>query len=381
MMVSRKMYKTAFITLLAYSGITQAQIIQYFGFQTDNPAALQFVENNELVMGGTFIFPRVEQTGTVFGVSGSSSMEKDTQFGFPEFRYAHRFSSKLVAGLDVSEPVMSVYPWKQNSFTSPAGYGVNIDSLSFVPKISYAVTDNLTFGIAGAATHIYDFTLNANNAPAGYFQNESDGWAYSYQLGAMYKINPQTFIDFTYLSEIKTETSGDSTFGGMYSNNYKTNDFIWAPNTYALRLTRFMTPKWLAVAEVDYSEWSDEKELDLKNNATGGPATFPFSWDNTTRFALFNRYQITDKMGGFLSLAYETSAEDKASENYTVFPTGKLATVVLGGDYKLTSNMKVAMFVGNLFWPSDIHNTAPAGADVTTSGNYYFAGGNVTFDW
>ena len=381
------------LSLLTYAGLSQANVLQYFGFQSDNPASLQFIQGNELIVGGSAVFPHVERDGTFFGQTGSADMDNDTQFAFPEFRYAHRFSPKLVLGLDVSEPILGMYPWKADDFAAAGGYGVNVDSLSFVPKISYAITDSFTLGAGFAATHI---SFDNAFAPAGpspyYLQNTMDGWGYSFQAGAMYKINPQTFIDFTYLSPIKADVGGDSTFGPKHSHNLETNNWLWLPNTYELRLTRFMTQKWLAVAEVDYSTWSDEDDLILKNTAAG-PAPFvtPIDgfWDNTWRFALFNRYQLTEKFAPFLSVSYETTPQSDSDKLYTIYPTGDLILAALGGDYQVTKELKVTGFAGSSFWPKDRIAGIPNGTSfnpaattsVDNTGNYFFVGGNLTYDW
>lgn len=362
---------------------TQAQTIQFFGFQTDNPAALQFIQGNEIQLGGVWVSPHLEQKGTIpSGAYGTADSHHDITVVFPQFRFAHRFSPKLVASLDVSEPILGRYPWKMDSFfVSTGGTSITLDSLSFIPKLSYAVTDNFTLGAAFVATDIYNYQFGFLT-PIGYFQAEDgQGWGFSYQLGAMYKINPQTFIDLTYISKIKADLDMRTFVGSSYTSRTRVTDMTWQPDTLALKMIRFMTQKWLTVLEVDYSNWSELKKQTVKNTALGG-ATIGFAWDtdDVWRFHAFNQYQFKEKLAGFIDLSYETKPWD-ADTNYVIFPATGLGIVTVGLTYNFTDAMKMSGFIGDGFWPSRAKSGVPAGSDVKTSANWYFAGFNFTYDW
>ncbi|MCD6045677.1 MAG: hypothetical protein K0R48_840 [Gammaproteobacteria bacterium] len=366
---------------LTYSGISNAEVMQTFGFSSENPAQLQFIENNQLILGGTYLFLREEATGTFNGEHNSATASKDPQFILPQFRYASRLSPKLVVALDVNQPIYSIAPWPADAFIAPLGYGAEFSSLSFAPKLSYAITDSFTIGVSGAATHT-NAELDLAAAPAGFLETEASGWGYNYQIGAMYKINPQTFIDASYISKMRTALEGNSTFAGNYNSNLKTNDFNFIPDTYTVALTRFMTQKWLTKFELDYSEWSEDSELVLNNTAFISPnLTFPLAWDDTWRFVLTNHYQFTDKTGGFLSLGYETSPVSSSSNNYASFPLSNLGSVVMGVDRNLTPSAKVSVFVGDIFFMPDATSTLAPNSNLKISTNAYIVGGNLTFNW
>ncbi len=378
------------LSSLGYS-IASAQVIQYFGFQTDDPAALQFIQGNELQIGGALIAPHLTQDGSntdAYGVTqtGSSNGDHPVDLAFPQLRYAHRFSPKLVAGLDVSEPVAGFYTFSQDSFASASGYDIGVRSVSLVPKISYALTDNLTLGAGFVATHIYNFDLNFQpsfSSGLGPFENQDmNGWGYGYQLGAMYKLNPQTYVDFTYISKISTEVEGNSSYQGNVSDDVHTNDFIWTPSTYDARLIRFMSQKWMTVGEVAYSQWGKEESIDLYHSAASptSPIKTPLYYNDTWHFNWYNHYQFSDKWGGFFAISYDTNPQDDPDKNYTTLPVSAVTTPVIGGDYKINDNVKLAMYLGDGIWTPSPETHLP-NSDVETSANWLFAGINLTVDW
>lgn len=378
-----KKHLISFLTASLMSGMSSAQIIQFFGFQTDNPAALQFIKSNEFQVGGSLVMPRFDRDGVVFGRRGSSDGTHNTDFAFPQLRLAHRFSPKIVASLDISEPVAGFYPFSQSSFTAPAGYDIGLSSASIVPKMSFAVNDKLTLGAAFVATNMYNFRMNFAT-PLGFLENYNmNGWGYGFQLGAMYQWSQGTYIDFTYISKISAVLSGESFIGSNYTSNLQTNDFIFTPTTYIGRVTKFMSQKWLSVLEVAYSDWGKNKSLDLLNTAfTPAPNFYtPLFWKGSWHFNAFNRYQANDKWGLFAVLIYETSVQNNASLNYTTIPTSPVTYITLGADYDMKEGVKLTAFVGDAIWTPSPHTMLPVGTDVKTSFDWYYGGLNLKVNW
>jgi long-subunit fatty acid transport protein len=183
------------------------------------------------------------------------------------------------------------------------------------------------------------------------------------------------------MNELKQSLHGESNLGPTITNNIKTTKFVFSPTIYQMKISRFMTEKWMTVFETDYSVWKRLKGITMYNTALG-TIDYPLFERNAYRFTLLNRYQFNDKWAGFTSLEYESSDIDGgAKHNYTSYPTSAGPGITVGGEYQFTDWGKLTVFANDTFSWNRFKTKFPATTDVTNSVAYYSIGALLTLTW
>lgn len=342
--------------------------VQFFNVATyKNPAAMQRTADTNLETGALLTNVYNKFKGNVSGVEGT--IKTDNTLLLPYGIFSHRLSSKIVAGVDVSNPVLGYILWPINGFQKNFGIDANLLSYQISPRLSFAITDKFSLGVSLQYFSLWRTELNYAVLDS-YMVNRGTGDSWGGSVGFWWMINQTNFFDACYYSPISVTLKGTSASGLFVNSNFKFLNFKYSPGTLLFNYVHIFTQRILVSANLTYSFWNVDKELILKNTALGpNPTVFTLDWKNTFSASLFGRFQTTQKTALMLIAGFDESLVNSGN-NVVSFPIGNLFFGGIGGEYLYNekAGLKLMLSQGRV-WRPKIHNP-PGIVDGTSNAVY-----------
>jgi long-chain fatty acid transport protein len=276
-----------------------------------NPAALNSVKDYEFVIGGAGVFSTFHYSGTAAGVQGTTT--SNTSDVLPYGRFAKRFSPKIVASFDISQPIYTNIQYPLNNFANGFATATVMRDTNYSPKLSYQATPQLALGIGFDANDFYNGQLNFAVPPFGNMTNRASSWGYGWDAGLFYVFSPATFLNLSYYSQIIQHASGFSRWGAIQNNSLSAD--VKLPATTIVNLIHMLSPVWALSGTVRYAQWSTLRYTVLQNNALGVPITVPDHFYNNFSYELATHYQINEKWGVIGAFDYEPNVQPTFTRN------------------------------------------------------------------
>lgn len=274
-----------------------------------NPAQLATTCNRVISMGGSFLFPDMEDQP-----AGGSTQDNEFQvFPVPFIGYAQRLGTSrwsvgvgafAQGGMGVDfrdvEVAPTMMPGLKDDIMSEIGF------VRLSPTVAYNVTDKLTMGaslFAGYATLKYDFFPNT----MGHKVRDLTSFTFSGRFGLNYQINDKWSIGATYTSESTIDfEDGELTqmFPGMGKvkyNDVKMDGFTW-PRQVEVGAAYRVTPKLLLALDLSWINWDSAISTvtvtasDPDNSMAPDKMKIPFEmdWDDQIVVAIGAEYDLTE---------------------------------------------------------------------------------------
>ena len=300
-----------------------------------NPAGIDYVENNELFLGMTPIFPSHKYEGSTISEDSNNS-----SFFLPNVYFAKRLNERVVAGIGLFTPFGLGTDWSSNWTGRYTSTYAEIRSAYFTPAVSVKLHDMVSIGasfswiwsdavikkkidsglaiysaIAQAAPASANPAMIANPDYDSEFSLDGDGGGVSYTIGLMLRPSERMQIGVSYIGESEFEFTGKAKFN--HPSAYKTllsqqmpisqngEAIISIPSSINVGLKYDLTAAWDAEVDFNIVQWSTYKELsiDLANNLPSDKLIQEKDWDNSTVIRLGTSYDtndITTFRAGFL---------------------------------------------------------------------------------
>jgi len=300
-----------------------------------NPAGIDYVENNEMLLGMTPIFPSHKYEG-----SSISEDSKKMSFFPPNVYFAKRLHERVVAGVGLFTPFGLGTDWSSTwtgRYTSTYG---EVRSAYFTPAVSVKLHDMVSIGASfswiwsdasikkkiDSGLAIYSATAAADPASAdptmianpdydSEFSLDGDGGGVSYTFGLMLRPSERIQIGLSYIGKSEFEYTGKAKF--THPEAYKIllsqqmpvsqngEAILSIPSSINVGLKYDLTAAWDAEIDVNMVQWSSYEELsiDLANDLPSDKLIQQKDWDNSTVIRLGTSYDandITTLRAGFL---------------------------------------------------------------------------------
>jgi long-chain fatty acid transport protein len=294
-----------------------------------NPAQLATTCNRVISVGGSFLFPDMEDKP--FG--GSSTDNEFQAFPGPFIGYAQRIGTSRWSvgigafaqggmgvdfqGVDVNP---AYYPGMKDNLMSEVGF------LRLSPTVAYNVTDKLTMGAslyAGYATLKYDFFPET----IGHRVRDLTSFTFAGRFGVNYLINDKWSVGATYTTESTIDFDGGELtqnfgpeLGKVKYGNVKMDGFTW-PRQVEVGAAYRATQKLLLATDVSWINWSSAiKTVTVtatNPNSTLAPATltvpFEMNWKDQIVVAVGAEYELTDSLKVRVGYNYGNSPVSSAN--------------------------------------------------------------------
>ncbi len=316
-------------------------------FAFHNPAGMTRLDGNQVTMGAGLLVGDTkfdtdadtpfdggnggDQAGwaPLLGSHGVLSVTDDLKFGMSVFSISG-------AALDPNSSWSGRYSLQK----------IELLTLTANPSVAYRVNDWLSLG-AGATVMYADLTYKLAAPPinppvggAGEVEADGNDWAFGYNFGALFELNPGTRIGVTYVSKVEPDFSGDlkiNTGGGAaFSTN--SNVEITFPQLVRVGAYHELDDQWALLGTVGWEDWSEFDELLVSTQA--GSAAIPTKWRDTYHFSGGVHYRPVEEGLLQAGITYDTSPVSDGNRT-AYLPMDRQIRYAVGAQYQWSERLNV----------------------------------------
>jgi long-chain fatty acid transport protein len=264
-----------------------------------NPAGLSNLSGTEILGGYSLIrfnadFTKSSATDATGQPLSGGEGGKVGKLGGPGFIYfSTPLNDQLSLGFGITTPFGLATKYDADSIFRYQAIYTSVLVVNYNPTIAWKVNDNFSLGFGIDYQHMdvkltndvdYGAVCFSQVAPAtctsigltpqghdGFFSAQASGTGTGWNAGALWKINPDNRIGFSYRSSVKHDLSGGASFTNVpvqfstqpqfqaqgISSNFET------PQMWSLSYAWQINPQWTAFADWSYTGWSSFDKLDI----------------------------------------------------------------------------------------------------------------------
>jgi len=337
-------------------------------FAFHNPAGMTRLQGNSVALGAGLILGDTEfdpdadtpfnggdggdQAGfaPLVGSHGVWSATDDLKFGMSVF-------SITGASLDPDNSWTGRYSLQEITLLT-----VNVN-----PSVAYRVNDWLSVGGGGIAMYAdLDYKLAAPpiNPPVGgvgEVEVDGDDWAFGYNFGALFELNPGTRVGVTYVSKIEPDFGGDLDINTGGGPAFSTGSEIGLTFPQVVRAGAYheLNDQWALLASVGWEDWSEFDSLLVSTQA--GSANIPTKWRDTYHFGCGVHYRPVEEWLLQAGITYDTSPVSDGNRS-AYLPMDRQIRYAIGAQYQWSE----AMSFGGAFEYIDLGDAKIDDPDLLT---------------
>src|SRR3569833_429664 len=332
-----------------------------------NPAGMTLLPDRQVVLAGHLIKPLAEFTGTSPLSGGNGGDAGDLSF-VPNAYFAFRLTPDVHLGIGMNAPfgLKTEYDstWKGRTQAIKS----ELKTVNLNPSIAWKASESLSLG-AGLSIQYAEATLSSATSgaippPVGTVKGDDYGWGFN--LGALWQLSDATRVGFAYRSEVDYKLEGSCKVNGVTVVNPIHAD-LTLPYTASLSLFHKLDTRWVLLADVTWTGWSDFDALRIVNASGGAVSTTIENWDDTYRYSLGANYHLNDRVTLRGGMAYDQTPVSDAYRTARI-PDGDRTWIAFGGQYRVSDRSTLDFGYAHLFIRDTRINKTESG--VTLSGTY-----------
>ena len=210
---------------------------------------------------------------------------------------------------------------------------------------------------AGAAAAGVAGAIPAANAEGSAAVKGKDS-AWGYNLGAMFKLSPQTRLGVAYRSTVKYSLTGTADFSGVpaglpaavaagFGNGNVSVD-IKVPDNFSLALHHQLDRKWTLLGDLSWTGWSSIKELRIVRDGGATLGVTPENFKNTMRAGVGAIYRYNDQWSSRVGLAYDQTPVN-STDRTPRLPDENRTWLSIGAQYRPSNATSLDIGFAHLF--------------------------------
>ncbi len=307
---------------------------------TTNPAGMTRLKGNALSLGAGLLIPSTEfDSDPATSISGGDGGEQGSPAPILSSFYVHSLSDDLKlgmslisfsgAGLDPDNDWVGRFALQEIEFLT----------LSVNPSVAYRINDWLSIGAGAIITYAkMDYTLAAPPPTGTARVNiDADDFAYGFDVGVLFELNPRTRFGLLYASEIDLKLEGDVNISPIGIGVGIDLDLPLA-QTVRGSVYHELNDRVALLGSVAWEDWSTLANQFVSTEA--GSTVLPRNWEDTWHFAVGVQYRPIDRWLLQAGFAYDTSPVD--SEDRTPdLPVDRQIRFAVGAEYAWSPTMTI----------------------------------------
>ena len=370
-----------------------------------NPAAMMLLDESQAVFAGQLFIldldydSRAATDGIGGTIIGSDTMTNEPVV-VPSLFGVWRVSDQVRLGFGLTAPFGLVTEYDEDWVGKYNTYYSGLQTLDFNPAVAIRVTDWLSIG-AGASVqyakgerrNMLDFGSICFNvsglgsgtctalglvpqAADGRLELTADDWGVGYNVGILLQPTPEFRVGVAYRSSIHQRLHGTADFtvptvaepltaGGTLFQDSGASAEITLPERVSVSLYYELTPELALLGDVTWTAWSrfDELRIDFDNPAQPS-FTEAQEWDDSFRYSIGARYQVTDQWVARIGFAYDETPIDGDLRNPGI-PGNDRLVFALGAGYRLSDAMSFdAAYTYNREFEASIDQSRPDSGSI-----------------
>lgn len=366
-----------------------------------NPAGMSRLDGSQISVGGAFIKPSAQYSGTISGLTplqtaGTGAGGDAGGMAFvPNMYYTRQIDDKMHAGIGINAPFGLQTDYDATWMGRFQAVKSKIQTINLNPSISYDVSDTLSVGaglnyqhISGELTSISNYSAAIYKATSGgtaipnleglsTMTGSDSGWGYNF--GALFKLDPKTRVGVAYRSLIKYKLSGEVKFANRPASlaaalpDQAVTLDITMPDSFSMSAVHQYGDKLEVMADATWTGWSVFQTLDVKKtNGTSLGAATPENWKDTWRVSVGTSYHYNEQWTARAGFAFDQAPVPDAYRTVRI-PDADRTWLALGGQYKPDAASTLDFGYAHLFVKSGSINQSAA-ANPELSGKGYLVG-------
>lgn len=332
-----------------------------------NPAGMTLLEGTRFQAGGVWIGLNADYSSDISDESENGRLKGQM---IPAGYVTHQVNDQIWLGFAMTVPFGMGTEYSKDWEGAGRGTNAKIYTFDMNPSIAWKVNDFLSIG-GGISVQYAKAELGMGMSGLGHGKVEADSWDWGFNLGVMISPTDRLRFGLAYRSSIEHDAEGDMKLSGMNPNNlpgYADLSYlegqnldmttsIETPDTIMLTGTWETTDKLRLSGLIRWANWSDFKELNLKNEFPSGLASLIPSqfqpllaemsnisiendWQDTWLFSVGADYKINSAFTVRGGIAYETSPIDDQSTRMAVIPDTDRLWLSLGASWYATKDLQ-----------------------------------------
>ena len=234
-----------------------------------NPAGITQLEGDQIRVGIYVI-----SADTKFTSPSGATAQTDTSLQpVPQLYYVHSFTNLPISvGLGVYAPYGLSLNWGNNAPFNTVAESGSLMYLCFNPVIAWRVIPTLSIAIGPTINYSQaDFTRAIGFIPGDQFKFDGDDTGFGYTAGILWQPHPMWSFGVNYHSATTLDYQGtaSTTPNPPYPASTSSSASINFPQFVVEGISFRPTTNWNFEFDLDWTEWSDVKQITVKNTAFG----------------------------------------------------------------------------------------------------------------
>ncbi len=311
-------------------------------FAFHNPAGMTRLDGHSISLGAGLLVGKTEfDTDSDTPFSGGSGGD---QAGFAPLLGSHG----VLSVTDDLKFGMSVFSISGAALDPDSGWSgryslqdIELLTLTANPSAAYRVNNWLSLG-AGLTVMYADLTYKLAAPPggAGQVEVEGDDFAFGYNFGALFELNPGTRVGITYVSKVEPDFAGDLDIntGGGPALSTGSEVSLTFPQLVRVGAYHELDDQWALLGSVGWEDWSEFDSLLVSTQA--GSANIPTKWRDTYHFSGGVHYRPVEEWLLQSGITYDTSPVSDGNRT-AYLPMDRQIRYAVGAQYQWNERMNV----------------------------------------
>ncbi|MDD4880102.1 MAG: outer membrane protein transport protein [Gallionellaceae bacterium] len=340
----------------AYAG--QAASAQDASVLFYNPAGLNEIQGRQFVAAVHLIKPSARYSASAGVEDGGDA---GSLIPVPSAYYAMDISPDLKFGLGMGAPFGLKTEYDSDWSGRSHAILSDLQSVSLSPTLAWRLSDAVSLGVGVNYSYIQAELSKGLPSPYSLLYPtvvttmKGDDTAWSYNLGAMFRLGSDTRLGLGYRSTVKYHLSGQVTSNvdpalaqlGIPTNVYAD---VKLPDTATLAIHHQVNDRWSVMADATWTGWGAFNRLDIRRQSDGALVdSTDESWKDVWRFGLGASYRMNDTWTWRVGVAYDNAPVPDSAHRTPRIPDADRTWLAMGGQYALSGKGKVDFGYAHLF--------------------------------
>jgi long-chain fatty acid transport protein len=337
-----------------------------------NPAGMSLLPGGMQVSAGLALINlslKFSDSGSAQG--GGNGGDAGDLSAVPNLYFAMDAAKDLKFGVGISAPFGLKTEYDPTWVGRFQAIKSDIKTINVNPSVSYKVDDKISFGF-GLNYQQIDAELTREVTPAApgvTVRVEGKDTSYGFNLGAMFRMTPDTTLGVSYRSSIKYKVEGTVAFSaaiGQPDGNVSLD--VKMPDSTSIALKHRMNPSWTLLADATRTGWAKIKDLTVVRDTGAQLESTPENFKNTWRVGVGAVYRYDDAWSIKTGLAYDQTPVNDTDRTARL-PDQNRMWLSFGGQYKLSKDGTLDFGYAHLFVKDASINQNP-GTAIQLTGTY-----------
>jgi len=278
-----------------------------------NPAGISQMEDTTIAFFGTDIMPTIDYSYNAYGMQLVDAKTESKGYISGAVGFFKPISDKMVIGVLGYVPSGIGAKWDGADFANIAGgiyeWESQLSIITVSPVVAYKINDKLSLG---ATVNINYGMLSLKRPGLGQYEEDLNGTALNFTLGALYKPSDKLSIGLSLKTPFDAKLSGDATMNGASLLGLPTTDNAEREATWPMWVAAGVAfkpmDKLTITADLQYTNWGELTSIPIEfenvfwKAAFEADADLELFWDDAIQYRFGAEYMISDKMalrGGY----------------------------------------------------------------------------------